>query len=107
MIAVSNDSLTSELKKCESTKRSDNTSGYTGAQARGGKWVALITFKKKVYYLGSYSRLEDAVQVRKQAENRMFGEFLKWYYDLYGKDKKVSNEIKRTDKEELSRIAPK
>lgn len=63
--------------------RKNNTSGHTGVQARGNKWIAVITFKKKVYYLGIYQKLEDAVRVRKQAEERLFGEFLEWYYDNF------------------------
>lgn len=61
----------------------NNTSGYTGVQARGDKWIAIITFKGKVYYLGSYRKLEDAVRVRRQAEERLFGEFLNWYQDTH------------------------
>lgn len=60
--------------------RRNNTSGYTGVQAKGDRWIALITFKKKVYYLGTFTKIEDAVEARKQAEERIFGEFLEWYY---------------------------
>lgn len=65
----------------------NNTSGYTGVQARGSKWIAVITFKKKAYYLGSYSSFEDAVQARKTAEKQMFGEFLERYYSKYPETK--------------------
>lgn len=67
--------------------RKNNTSGYTGVQARGNRWIAVITFKKKVYYLGIYDRIEEAVQARKKAEDRLFGEFLDWYYSEYRKGK--------------------
>lgn len=71
----------------------NNTSGYTGVQARGGRWIAVITFKKKVYYLGSYSDINDAVQVRKRAEERLFGEFLEWYYaEFPRRDRGVQSE---------------
>lgn len=59
----------------------NNTSGCTGVQARGSKWIALITFKGKVHYLGIYSRKEDAVRARRQAEEQLFGTFLDWYYE--------------------------
>lgn len=36
-------------------------------------------FKKKCYYLGGYSRLEDAAKARAEAEEKVFGDFLKWY----------------------------
>lgn len=58
----------------------NNTSGCTGVQVRGKRYIASINFKRKTYYLGSFSRFEDAVRVRKQAEERMFGEFLDEYY---------------------------
>ena len=65
--------------------RRDNTSGYTGVQwnKRKDKWQALITFKGKTYNLGFYNKIEDAAEARKEAENRIFGEFLDWYYEQY------------------------
>lgn len=50
---------------------SNNTSGYKGVFRKRGKWAACIQYKKKNYYLGSYDRLEDAVAVRKEAENQV------------------------------------
>ncbi|MBQ8026195.1 MAG: hypothetical protein IJ259_07255 [Oscillospiraceae bacterium] len=62
--------------------RTDNTSGYTGVQrSKNGKWFATITFQKKTYRLGTFERKEDAVAARKQAEDRLFGEFLDGYYN--------------------------
>ena len=86
--------LRDNLKLCEGTSVTalesnriiaSNTSGYTGVywNARSQKWVAQITFKRKTYYLGSYSRIEDAVKDRKKAEGRLFGAFLDWYYSEY------------------------
>ncbi len=43
------------------------------------KYLAYISFKKKTYRLGSFSNKEDAVKVRKEAESKIFGEFLKEY----------------------------
>lgn len=60
--------------------RSDNTSGYPGLKWVRGKWQVRITFKKKGYYLGTYADKEEAIRVRKEAEQRVFGEFLDWYY---------------------------
>lgn len=47
---------------------SNNTSGHKGVFQKRGKWAAQIQYKKKTYYLGSYDKLEEAVEVRKQAE---------------------------------------
>ena len=89
-------SIMENLKLCEGTSVAileatrrrllpSNTSGYTGVywNSRTGKWRAQITFKRKTYYLGSYSRIEDAAKVRKEAEDRLFGEFLDWYYSAH------------------------
>lgn len=63
--------------------RSDNTSGYPGLKYVRGKWEARITIKKKAYYLGRYADKEEAIRVRKEAEQRVFGEFLEWYYAAF------------------------
>lgn len=60
--------------------RSDNRSGVTGVHEVRGQWRAMITFKKKTYYLGTYRTKEEAAEVRRRAEERIFGEFLEWYY---------------------------
>ena len=58
------------LKNVFSEKISrNNTSGYKGVYLKRGKWAAKIQYKKKIYYLGSYDRLEDAIDARKLAEN--------------------------------------
>ena len=61
-------------------QQKNNTSGCTGVQVRGNRYIASISFKGKTYYLGSFSKFEDAVRARKRAEERMFGEFLEEYY---------------------------
>ena len=60
--------------------RSNNTSGYPGLKLVRGRWEVRITFKKKSYYLGAYTDKDEAIRVRKRAEQRVFGEFLDWYY---------------------------
>lgn len=60
------------------TVRCNNTSGVPGVEwsASRGKWRASICFQGKRRYLGCYARLEDAVKVRKRAEEELFGKFL-------------------------------
>ena len=51
-----------------------NTSQDTGVRGvilKDGKYVAQIRFRKKRYYLGRFSRLEDAVEARRRAEARV------------------------------------
>ena len=60
------------------TVRRNNTSGVPGVDWRPSKqmWRAAICFKGKRYYLGSYRRFEDAVEVRREAEKRLYDRFL-------------------------------
>lgn len=57
--------------------RSNSTSGVTGVSWNKSqeKWIAYITKSKKRIYLGSFLNLEDAIQVRKEAEEKYFGEY--------------------------------
>ena len=43
-------------------------SGFTGITEKNGKWRAQISYKGQYYYLGSYSKLEDAVKARARAK---------------------------------------
>ena len=56
-------------------KARSTTSTDTGVRGvvlkKDGKDQAHISFKKKRYYLGRFTRLEDAVKARKQAELRI------------------------------------
>lgn len=66
-----------------------NTSGSKGVsycKARG-KWEAYITFRKKRYHLGRYIDKKDAIAARKEAEERIFGDFLEWYEAEHQKEK--------------------
>ena len=73
-----------------------NTSGVRGVyySAKRNKWIAHIMFKKKCYYLGGYDRLEDAAKVRAEAEEKIFGNFLKWYQEKYPDKKKETGQNK-------------
>lgn len=56
-------------------KTRTTTSTETGVRGvvmkKDGKYQAHISFQKKRYYLGRFSRLEDAVKARKMAESRI------------------------------------
>lgn len=57
--------------------QSNNTSGVTGVTWRSDKekWNAQIIINKKKIHLGSFDNFEDAVEARKEAEERYFGEY--------------------------------
>lgn len=63
------------------TIRKNNTSGVPGVEwwVRKQRWRATICFKGKRHYLGSYSRFEDAVKARKEAEARFHDSFVQEY----------------------------
>ena len=73
-----------------------NTSGVRGVyfSSKRNKWIAQIMFKQKCYYLGGYDNIEDAAKVRSEAEEKLFGDFLKWYKEERSKKAK-QHQIKR------------
>ncbi len=63
---VDNTSLTASLKDDPISERA--YSGYTGVRRKRGKWEAYIQYKRKMYILGKFSKLEDAVAARAHAK---------------------------------------
>lgn len=61
--------------------RTNNNSGVTGVHWRKKeqRWAAALCFKGQRYFLGLYDSFADAVEVRKEAEQRYFGTFLADY----------------------------
>ena len=57
--------------------RSNNTSGVKGVNwaKDKNKWQAKITINYKQIHLGFFDKFEDAVKVRKEAEEKYFGEY--------------------------------
>lgn len=57
--------------------QSNNTSGVAGVywNKQINKWIAYIMVNREYIYLGSFNEFEDAVKVRKEAEDKYFGEF--------------------------------
>lgn len=61
--------------------RKDNTSGFRGVtQRKNGKYCVTIGFKGQSYYLGVYTSFEEAVRVRKEAEESLHGSFIEAFY---------------------------
>lgn len=51
----------------------NNTSGYKGvSKSRNDKWIASITLRGERYCLGTFSRKEDAIIARKNAEIKLY-----------------------------------
>lgn len=59
-------------------EKADNLSGVRGVYLDGktGHYRARIRFQGKLYNLGSYTTLEDAVKARRRGEEEYFGQFL-------------------------------
>lgn len=58
----------------------NSATGHNGvSQFPNGKYRAYINFKRRQYHLGTYEKLEDAVDARKEAEEHIYGDFLRWY----------------------------
>lgn len=59
--------------------RSDNKSGFRGIFRVENKYRVNIGFQNKKYYLGTYNNYEEAVRVRKEAEDKIYKSFLNLY----------------------------
>jgi hypothetical protein len=58
-----------------SKKLSTNTSGYKGVSPVKGKWVAQISQRKKIIYLGLFNDPKEAHKAYKKAAKKLHGEF--------------------------------
>lgn len=69
------------LSSLNAKKSKNNTSGFKGVtkNKRNGKWIAQIAFKRKNIYLGEFVDIQDAVNARKQAEEKYFKPILEKY----------------------------
>lgn len=65
----------------------NNTTGVKGVcyRSKTNNYSAYITFQKKRYYLKT-GTFEECVRIRKEAEEKLFGEFLQWYYNEHKKE---------------------
>lgn len=68
----------------------NNTSGRRGVslhkqKGKSDRWIAYIYFQGTKYYLGSFIKKEDAIKARLDAEERQYGDFLKWYRNVHNK----------------------
>lgn len=66
----------------------NNKSGVRGVYycKNRKKWRAEIMFQGKKYYLGSYDYIQDAIDIRKEAENELTRDFLEWYNNDFSKE---------------------
>ena len=55
----------------------NNKSGYVGVcwAKKELKWKSTITINKNKIFLGYFTNKEDAIEIRKEAERKYFGEF--------------------------------
>jgi hypothetical protein len=59
-------------------KNITNTSGFTGVywQKNAGKWRAMIQVNKRLVCFGLFAKIEDAVEARQKAAEKIYGSFL-------------------------------
>lgn len=69
--------VTNTENQMNKIKQSNNNSGVPGVSwhKRDKVWVSYITLNKNKIYLGKYKNFEDAVNVRKDAEEKYFGKY--------------------------------
>lgn len=78
------DNRKTNLRICTSSEnnknikiRTNNKSGYPGVSTNksGKKWVARIGCDNQDFYLGTFDNKEDAIKAKKEAEEKLFGEY--------------------------------
>ncbi len=65
----------------------NSASGYVGVVPHRDKWSAHITYKGKHYYLGTFSKIEDAIRARASAKEAVMEDAARIYEEtdyLYG-----------------------
>lgn len=73
----------SKQRKKNGEGNPNNTSGSAGVVFINKKWAALINYKSKRYWLGTYGKKEDAVKAREEAEGHLGDNFQRWYEKEY------------------------
>lgn len=72
ILTYTDDTCVEFIRDIGRPRKSDSPdTGVRGVILKRGKYCANIMFQKKRYSLGAYTRLEDAVHARKQAEGRV------------------------------------
>jgi len=77
----------------------NNKTGCLGVyKHQSGKYISEIRFQKKRYYLGYFEKLEDAVEARRIAEEKLYGDFQLWY-----NERKLNNSKEKQNEKIFSR----
>ncbi len=88
----------------------NSASGYVGVVAHRDKWSAHITYKKKHYYLGTFSNIEDAIKARARAKEAVMEDASRIYEEtdhLYGEAPRRPPRPKKEDKEPVEKYHAK
>ena len=69
----------------------NNKSGYRGVSWHpyphgGGRWIAVIYFKRKRYRLGFFDTPQEASKAYLQAKDHIHGDFLEWYKSVHNQN---------------------
>lgn len=79
--SVAGTSAIAVAARMKGTINKNSGTGMNGvSRTKQGRYRAYINFRRKQYRLGVYDRPEEAAAARKEAENRIYGDFLNWYY---------------------------
>lgn len=77
-----------KIGRLDAVKRKTNTSGHTGVYyiKATQKYQAAITFNYRLFSLGMYADIEDAVRAREEANMHIKeGDFIEWYERVHPK----------------------
>ena len=71
-----------KVQRYNQNLQSRNTSGYMGIHPHRGRWRVTISHEGRTIVVGRFVKLEDAVEARKNAEIKYYGEYFSERYLL-------------------------
>ncbi len=92
------------LRQCldDRVVNENSISGYVGVQQKRDKWTAYINYKGVRYHLGTYENIEDAVQARARAKEKVMEVAMNLYEEYADCYEKVPHRSKIAKQEGIN-----
>ena len=90
-------SLISVRSRMKGTVNKNSSTKVNGVSLqKNGKYRAYINFRRKQYQLGTYSSLDDAAAARKEAESKIYGEYINSHEGWEDELKNIGKKYKKS-----------
>lgn len=90
-------SLANARSRMKGTVNKNSSTKVNGVSLqKNGKYRAYINFRRKQYQLGTYSSLDDAAAARKEAESKIYGEYINSHEGWEDELKNIGKKYKKS-----------